>query len=372
KSHFKSEKPKNLVIFLQESLGAQFVGVLGDKRGLTPEFDKLSKEGILFTDLYSNGTRSVRGIAGVVAGFLPVAGQGVVKRNRSQSEFFTVASLLKPYGYYSSFIYGGEKRFDNMASWFYGNGFDEIIDEKMFENPIFKGVWGASDEDLVNRANEEFEALYKKDKPFVSVMFSTTNHTPFEFPDGRIELMDGVKKHSVENAIKFADFAIGKFIRDAKKLSYYKDTIFVIVADHNVRVYGDDLIPLNMFHIPALIVGGGVEPLHVDKLTTQPDVVATALDLVGLDLEYPILGKSIFSNSKKEVSLIQFHDMFGLRVGNKIAIIQPNVEPLTFVYENGHLTGIEHDKKLEHDLVSFITVIHHLYSTKTHTLPKGK
>ncbi|MEA1916945.1 MAG: sulfatase-like hydrolase/transferase, partial [Campylobacterota bacterium] len=115
KSHFKSEKPKNLVIFLQESLGAQFVGVLGDKRGLTPEFDKLSKEGILFTDLYSNGTRSVRGIAGVVAGFLPVAGQGVVKRNRSQSDFFTVASLLKPYGYYSSFIYGGEKRFDNMA-----------------------------------------------------------------------------------------------------------------------------------------------------------------------------------------------------------------------------------------------------------------
>jgi phosphoglycerol transferase MdoB-like AlkP superfamily enzyme len=364
----KRDKSKNLVIFVQESLGAQFVGALNGKngeKGITPNLDRLSKEGINFTSLYSNGTRSIRGLAGLVAGFLPAPGKGVLKRNKSQKDFFTVAQLLKPYGYHSVFVYGGEKRFDNMASWFYGNGFDEIIDEEKFVNPNFHGVWGVSDEDLVERANQEFKKLYEKKQSFVSVMFSTSNHTPFDFPEGRIELIDGVEPHSVKNAIKFADYAIGKFIDQARKEEYYKDTVFVIAADHNVRVYGDDLLPYKMFRIPGLILGEGIEPQVVDRLTMQPDVLATALDLVGIDnLRYPILGRSIFENHKKDMSLMQFHQMYGLRVDNEIAIIQPKKKAVTMRINNGHLVEAPHNLELEKDVLAFVIGTNELYQKK--------
>ena len=152
--------------------------------------------------------------------------------------------------------------------------------------------------------------MHKKGQPFVSVMFSTTNHTPFDFPDGRIELIEGEKKRSVKNAIKYADYAIGKLISDAKEHGYFEDTIFLIAADHNIRTYGDDLVPINMYHIPGFILGGGVKAQRVKKLTTQPDLLATALDLAGIDVSYPILGKSLFEDSKKETVLMQFHDMY--------------------------------------------------------------
>ncbi len=368
KTHFKRKKPKNLVIFIQESLGAQFVGALNGRdgeKGITPNLDRFSKEGVWFNDLYSNGTRSIRGLAGLTSGFLSVPGEGVLKRNKSQKDFFTVAQLLKPYGYYSVFVYGGEKRFDNMASWFYGNGFDDIIDEEKFVDPQFHGIWGVSDEDLVKRANDEFKILYRKKQPFVSVMFSTTNHTPFEFPDGRIELVPGVEKNTVKNAIKFADYAVGQFIDQARKEDYYKDTVFVVASDHNVRVYGDDLLPFNMFRIPALILGEGIEQLDVNRLTTQADVLASALDLIGIDdLHYPILGKSIFEDHKKDMTLLQFHQMYGLRVADEIAIIQPEEAPVTMKIVDGHLVEAPHNVDLEKDVLAFVIGINELYQKK--------
>jgi len=364
-THFPSAKPKNLVIFLQESLGAQFVGALGGEKGVTPNIDRLADQSLFFEHLYSNGTRSVRGIAGSVAGFLPVPGKGVVKRNKSQEDFFTVASLLKPYGYYSSFIYGGASNFDNMRSWFYGNGFDEVIDQPKFVNPAFVGIWGVSDEDLVIRANEEFSKWHAQGKPFVSVLFSTTNHTPFEFPGGRIELIPGKPKNSVENAIKFADYAIGKLIDDAKREGYFDDTVFMILADHNVRTYGDDLVPVPKYRIMGMILGGGITPQHVTKRSTQPDVLATALDAVGLDLTYPILGKSIFEDSEKQMVLMQFHDMYALRNGDKLAVVQPDTPALTFTLSpEDHLTLTAHDPELERDTSAFIHVINDLYQNK--------
>ena len=369
-SHFKQDKPKNLVIFIQESLGAQFVGELSDEKGITPNIDRLSKEAIFFDDLYSNGTRSVRGIAGSVAGNLAIPGKGVLKRNKSQSDFFTVASLLKPHGYHSSFIYGGVSNFDNMRSWFMGNGFDEIIDEPKFKDPAFLGIWGVCDEDLVVRANQEFAAMHAQNKPFVSVLFSTTNHTPFEFPEGRIELIEGEPENGVKNAIKFADYAIGKLIEDAKKEGYFDDTVFMIISDHNVRTYGDDLIPVNMYQILGMILGGGVEPQRVQKMSTQPDVLATALDLVGLDLDYPILGKSIYEDSKKDMVLMQFHDMYGLRKGNQVAIIQPNTKALTFIYRDSHLHPSEHNEDLEKDTAAFVHVLNDLYQKRLYRIKK--
>ncbi|MBE0498799.1 MAG: sulfatase-like hydrolase/transferase [Campylobacterales bacterium] len=363
-THFKADKPKNLVIFVQESLGAQFVGELSREKGITPNIDRLSKEAIFFDNLYSNGTRSVRGIAGSVAGILAVPGEGVLKRNKAQSGFFTVASLLKSHGYYSSFIYGGESNFDNMRSWFMGNGFDELIDQPEFKDPAFTGIWGVCDEDLVKRANQEFTKHHAQNQAFVSVLFSTTNHTPFDFPDGRIELLEGEPRCGVKNAIKFADYAIGELINDAKKGGYFDDTVFMIISDHNVRTYGDDLVPIDMFQIMGMIVGGGVKAQRVNKNASQPDVLATALDLIGIDLEYPILGKSIFEDPNKEALLMQFHDMYALRNGNEVAIVQPNKEALTFTFTDGNMHPSAHNRSLEQDAVSFVHVLNDMYQNR--------
>lgn len=371
-THFKTDKPKNLVIFVQESLGYQFVEAVGGEEGITPNFNKLSKDAILFKDLYSNGTRSVRGLAAVSAGNLAVPGVGVLKRNKSQSDFFTIASLLKPFGYHTMFIYGGESRFDNMRGWYGGNGFDEIIDQPKFENPTFVAPWGVCDEDLALKANEEFKKLHVGNRKFAAVMFSQSNHSPFEFPCEKIELLKDVPQKSVKNAVKYADYAIGRFFELAKKEAYYQDTVFVVIADHNVRVYGEDMVPVDMFHIPAIILGGGIKPMSYDKIASQPDVLATALDLTGLELKYPIMGHSIFSDKKQNVSLMQFHSSYALRADNKVAIVRPGQKPLTFLYKkpetyldkNNHLTLTEHDKELEKDALAFVVALDHIYDKR--------
>ena len=366
-TNFVQQKSKNLVIFIQKSIGAQFVESIGGEAGITPNFNRLSNEGLLFTDAYSNGTRSIRGLAGLVAGNYSVPGKGVLKRNKSQKDFFTMASLLKSHDYESVFLYGGESRFDNMKSWFSGNGFDRIIEQTDFVDPQYVGSWGVSDEDLAIRSNQEFRRYHKNNQKFAAVMFSTSNHAPFDYPEGQIELVEGVEVKSVKNAIKYADHAIGKFIKLARQEDYYKDTIFVIVADHDVRVYGDDLVPVNRFHIPALILGESISPEKYEKIATQPDILATSLDLIGIDkLNYPIHGHSIFSDKKQNIALMKFNDYYALRENNKVAVIRPGKEALTFIYRDEKLHPVEHNVDLGQDALAFVLTLDHLYNNNLH------
>ncbi|WP_226805640.1 LTA synthase family protein [Aliarcobacter butzleri] len=365
KSKLASKKQKNLVIFIQESMGAQFTGFIG-KQNFTPNLDNLAQDYLSFTNLYSNGTRSVRGLAALTSGTLPINGIEVIKRNKSQEGYFTVASLLKPYGYKSSFIYGGEARFDNMKGWYLGNGFDEVIEQKDFTNPIFTSTWGVSDEDLVIKANEKFKSYYENKEKFVSVMFSSSNHMPFELPDGKIEFEKNIPKTSVENAIKYADFAIGKFFELAKKEDYFKDTVFVVIADHNVRVYGDQIVPIDMFQIPAVIVSSDIPHQIFTNLTSQSDVLATALDLIGIDLSYPILGNSIFKDNKKNINLMIFDEIYAYRKEDKVAILVPNMPIKTYLYKDKKLTEIENDLVLEKEALALIYVLDDMYKNKSY------
>ncbi|MBT4836140.1 MAG: LTA synthase family protein, partial [Methylococcales bacterium] len=269
--------------------------------------------------------------------------------------------------YETIFLYGGESRFDNMKSWFSGNGFNRIIEQSDFIDPEYVGSWGVSDEDLVTRSNQEFKQYHKNNKKFAAVMFSTSNHAPFDYPEDKIDLIEGVEVKSVKNAIKYADYAVGKFIELARQEDYYQDTIFVIAADHDVRVYGDDLVPVNRFHIPALILGEDVVPEKYSKITTQPDILATALDLTGVnELTYPIQGHSIFSDKKKNIALMQFNDYYALRQDDKVAVIRPGKEALTFIYQDEKLNPIDHDIGLEQDALAFILTLDHLYNNNLH------
>lgn len=364
KTHFKIDKPKNLVIFVQESMGAQFTSFAGEEKDLTPNLNNLANKNLAFTNLYANGTRSVRGLEALTSGYLPIIGDSVIKRNKSQSDFFTIAKLLKPFGYKSSFIYGGEGRFDNMRNWYLGNGFDEVIEQKDFDNPIFTSTWGVSDEDLVIKANEKFKEYNKNKEPFVTVMFSQSNHAPFELPDNKIEFIENLPKNDVKNAIKYADFAIGKFFELAQKEQYYKDTVFVVVADHNVRTYGDETIPISTFKIPAVIIASNIKQQFYNNLSSQPDVLATALDLIGLDLQYPILGNSIFSDKKNNINFMLFNDTYALRKDNEVAVLLPNKEAKTFYYKDSKLQEKEHNKDLENEALALIHVLSDMYEKK--------
>ncbi len=315
---------KNLVIILQESLGARFVGSLGGLP-LTPSIDQLSQEGWVFTRMFATGTRSVRGIEAVITGFTPTIDRAVIKLDKSQRGFFTLAELLKKHGYHTEFIYGGEAHFDNMKSFFLGNGFDYISEQKDYIKPAFVGSWGASDEDLLNLAHNKFEHLSRKNKPFFSLVFSSSNHDPFEYPEGRIQAYES-PAFTRKNAIKYADWAVGEFFKKAKQSNYWKNTLFLVIADHDARTQGSDLVPIKSFHIPAVILGEGIEHRVESRITSQIDMPPTLLSLIGIDNNSPMIGRDLSANndSFKGRALLQNLQNFGLLTEQQIIIYQPN------------------------------------------------
>ncbi|MBN6067908.1 LTA synthase family protein [Aggregatibacter actinomycetemcomitans] len=370
-------KPKNIVIILEESFGAQFIGTLGGLP-LSPEFDKLAQQGWLFDNLYATGTRSVRGIEAVTAGFTPTPARAVVKLNNSQNGFFTLAQLLSQRGYDTSFIYGGEKHFDNMAGFFYGNGFKRIIDQMDYQNPTFTGTWGVSDEDLFTKANETFTQLQKEGKPFFSLVFSSSNHDPFEFPDGKIELYEQPKA-TRNNAAKYADYAIGHFFKLAKESNYWKDTIFLVIADHDSRVAGASLMPIKHFHIPALILGDGIAPRRDNRLVSQFDMPTTLLSLAGISGDYPMIGYDLTKPNDPNRAIMQYDQVQALMRGNDVVLQFPKVGAKTYRYDKATETLTEAEvppamvkEALAHALLGSYLYKHRLYTTPEIKQTEGK
>jgi len=339
-----SDQPPNLIIILEESLGASFVGSLGGYP-LTPNLDQLSNEGIWFEQLYATGTRSVRGIEAVITGFTPTPARSVVKLNRSQHNFFTVAQLLAGLGYETSFLYGGEAHFDNMRRFFVANGFQKIIDENDFKNPEFVASWGVSDEDLFNHAHQFFEKY--DDKPFFSLVFTSSNHSPFEYPDGKIELYDE-EKATERNAVKYADYALGQFIEKAKQSSYWHNSLFLIVADHNARVRGADLVPIESFRIPGLILGAEVEPKIVSRMASQIDLLPTLLSMMGISSEHPAIGHDLFREDIDQIpgrAMMQYNATQAYVEEDRAVIFERDKSPAEYTYRDRVLTPAKNERE---------------------------
>jgi len=346
----KREKPLNLVIILEESLGSSYVKSLGGVP-LTPELEKLSQQGLWFTNLYATGTRSVRGIEAVITGFPPTPARSIVKLGLSQQNFFTLGRLLKEHGYGTEFIYGGDSQFDNMRGFLLSNGFDQVIDEKQFTDWIFRGSWGVSDEDIFARTHQEL--LAHGDKPFLTFVFSVSNHSPFEFPDDRIELYEQ-PKNSRYNAVKYSDYALGKFFEQAQKSPYWDNTIFLVVADHEDRVFGDALVPIKYFHIPALILGADVKPEHYNKVASQMDLAPTVLSLMGIDSIHPMQGRDLLQvpNDDPGRAVMQFGNNQAYMVGDQVVIHTPNKPASQFVYREEKLEPTEINPDLVRDALA--------------------
>jgi phosphoglycerol transferase MdoB-like AlkP superfamily enzyme len=321
-------RPLNLVIVIEESLGAQFVGTLGGKPW-TPRLDALADEGWLLARTYATGTRSVRGLEAVLTGFLPTPAEAVVKLPRSQRDFFTIAGLLRQFGYASRFIYGGEAHFDNMKSFCLGNGFDDVIDLPRFATkPGFVGSWGASDEDMFNELHHRL--LADGDAPTLSVAFSVTNHTPWEYPAGRIQ-PEG-DPASVGNTVRYADHALGEFFTRAKASPYWENTVFLVVADHDARVHGASLVPVRHFHIPALILGAGVPVGRDERLVSQLDLPPTLVSLLGIHCLHPMPGTDLTQGSPGR-AIMQYGDNYGYLKGERLLVMEPQRAASQFAYD---------------------------------------
>ncbi len=328
KTQTKMHRPKDLLIVVEESLGAQFVGSLGGV-GVTPNIDSWQGRSWFFEQLYATGTRSARGLEAIVTGFPPSPARSVLKLPNAQSNFFTLAQLLSKEGYQSTFIYGGESHFDNMKGFFLANGFDQVIDQNDYLSPEFTGTWGVSDEDLFAKTWEHIEQ--GADQPQFTLVFSSSNHTPFEFPDGKIKLHDP-NKATVNNAVKYADFALGQFLAQLEQAHFFEKAVVLVVADHDARVKGEQLVPVKRFHIPGFIIGSEVNPRNDSRLVSQIDLAPTLLSLIGIDSVHPMLGFDLTNNrvQRRNRVLMQYGDNQAYMNDQELVVLQPQKAPVCF------------------------------------------
>jgi len=273
----------------------------------------------------------------------------VVKLAETQDSFFTIAGFLKDQGYDTSFIYGGEAHFDNMRRFFLNNGFQTIIDESDYEAPEFMGSWAVSDEDLFVKADEHFKR--KGDQPFFSLVFSSSHHEPFDIPAGKVETRSGPDGPR-DMAVAYADHALGRFFDLARSSDYYENTVFLVVADHNSRVYGDQLIPIERFHIPGVILGADIEPRRIAGITSQIDLLPTLFSLIGVSGQHSAIGHDLttpeyFQGGGR--AQMQFNDIQAWMEPGKVVVLRPNLPMQSFSYElGGRLQpSTVQDKRLE-------------------------
>jgi phosphoglycerol transferase MdoB-like AlkP superfamily enzyme len=301
-----SSKPRlNVVILLEESLGSEFWGSLGRSNTLTPEMDTLATNaGLFFTNIYASGNRTVRGFEGVLSSFPPLPGDSIVKRDRS-TNVESIARVLKREGYNTIFFYGGRGMFDSMKSYALNNGWDRFLEHNPpfhddFTNANFATVWGVCDEEVYDRAIDEFRDLNKKGKPFLGTIMSVSNHKPYTYPSGRIP--EDPEPQKREKAVKYSDWCLGQFFSKAKKEPFWTNTVFVVVADHGARVYGSQSIPIFSYEIPFVILGPAVvkAPARFGQLGCSLDVAPTVLGLIGRPYDTMFFGRDLLKEPKGE------------------------------------------------------------------------
>jgi phosphoglycerol transferase MdoB-like AlkP superfamily enzyme len=290
------EKPLNVVLISVESLSADYLGAFGNTRGLTPNLDRLATEGMLFTKLYATGTRTVRGLEALALSLPPTPGHSVIKRPNNEN-LFTVGEVFAEKGYEPIFIYGGYGYFDNMEHFFAGNGYTFVDRNAVDSGDIhYENIWGVADEDLFTLALRELDRRYADGRKFFAHVMTTSNHRPYTYPAGRIDLAPG---SGADGAVKYTDWAIGSFIERARQRPWFDDTVFVIVADHCAAARGRTDLPLDRFHIPLIIYAPKqLVPARIETIASQIDVAPTVLALLNMNYVSRFFGQDILAEGR--------------------------------------------------------------------------
>lgn len=323
----------NIIQITVESLGAEFLGHYNPESKLTPVLDGLIPHSLVFEQAYATGTRTDRGMEATVLSLPPTPGRSIVKRPRN-SNLFSFGSVLRSRGYDTAFIYSGFGYFDNMNAFFGNNGY-RVVDRASVadEDITFANAWGACDEDLYNWTLREADRSAQAGRPFHFFVMTTSNHRPFTFPDGRIDLPS--KTSGRAGAVKYTDYAIGKFLRDAAQKPWFRNTIFVIVADHCAESAGRTELPVYNYHIPLIIYapGGQIKPGKVPTLMSQIDLPPTLLGLLNWSYPSRFYGRDVLHAHNPPRAYIGNYQRLGLLRDNILTILKPVRQDSQYRYQ---------------------------------------
>ncbi|SEJ52171.1 Phosphoglycerol transferase MdoB [Azotobacter beijerinckii] len=312
----------NVVLVTIESLSAKYLGSFGDTRGLTPNLDRLRGESLFFNNFYATGTRTDRGLEAITLSVPPTPGRSIVKRIGRETGYASLGEQLTEQGYDSVFVYGGRGYFDNMNAFFGGNGYRIVDQARVDERDIhFKNAWGMADEDIYAQALKLADVDHAVGQPFFLQLMTTSNHRPYTYPDGRIDIPSGEGR---EGAVKYTDYAIGQFLAEARQKPWFDQTLFVFVADHTAGSAGREDLPVANYHIPLFIYAPGlIEPREYTELASQIDLAPTLLGLLNLDYTSTFFGHDLLHGDAPHRALIGNYQHLGLFDGKDLAILSP-------------------------------------------------
>lgn len=293
----------NIVLIAIESFSADFLAHYGNTQHITPVYDALMDSSINFSNLYATGTRTVRGMEALTLCVPPTPGNSIVRRP-GNANLSSIATILKEKSYDLKFIYGGDGYFDNMNTFFGGQGFD-IVDRNRGNalsddikttryniadtETSFENAWGICDEDIYTQSLKYASKAAGKNQPFFQFVMTTSNHKPFSYPAGKIDLPQG----SREGAVKYTDYALGKYLEEASNQPWFANTVFVVVADHCASSAGKWEINIDRHHIPAIIYNFNNRKENVTQLCSQIDLMPTVFGLFKWSYTTALYGKDI-------------------------------------------------------------------------------
>ncbi|PKO24958.1 MAG: sulfatase, partial [Betaproteobacteria bacterium HGW-Betaproteobacteria-8] len=296
------------------------------------------QEGLKFERLFATGTRTVRGLEALSLGTPPIPGQAIVRRPNSD-HLGTLGEYLEIQGFATEFVYGGYGYFDNMNAYFQGNDF-KVTDRTDFDEKsiVMENVWGVADESLFDNAMQSLDAAAGGERPFFMQIMTTSNHRPYTFPEGRIDLPQGNRRA----AVKYTDYAIGRFIEQARTKPWFDDTLFVIVADHCASVAGKTRLPVAKYHIPMVFYAPALlKPGRFERLVSQIDVPPTLLDLLGVSGSEHFFGHNMFTDDHVAPrTFISNYQSLGYYKNDQLIVLSPRqmveayrVDPVSYEVE---------------------------------------
>ena len=317
-----TEKKLNVVLISVESLSGDYVEGLNVSKhmGLTPNLDALAAKSLFFTQLYANGTRTVRGLEALSLSVPPTPGESIVKRPGNEN-LNSLADVFNAKGYTSEFVYGGYGYFDNMNHFFASNGYTAVDRNVINSKDIHaENVWGVADEDLFTLVMKRMDASYAKGKPYFGHVMTTSNHRPYTFPEGRVNAKQGARN----SAVRYTDWAIADFLKRASTKPWFDDTIFVITADHCASSAGKTSLPVDKYHIPLFIYSPKhIAPGRIDRLMSQIDIPPTVLGLLNFSYTSHFYGYDLFKlePGRERTFLSTYQELGYMRDGRLTSLI---------------------------------------------------
>ena len=316
----------NVMLITVESLSAKFLTRFGEKNNITPFMDDWLTKGLLFTNFYATGTRTTRGLEAITLSIPPTPGRSIVKRP-DNSRMYSLGKVFEDLGYDTAFLYGGRGFFDNMNAFFSGNGYRIVDQPKLGSEEItFENAWGVCDEDIYNRAIQEANKTYNAHQSFFFHIMTTSNHQPFTYPQGKIDLVPGEGSGGSGRAggVKYTDYALKHLIDQAKKQPWFEDTVFVVVADHCAASAGKVGLPVKKYHIPMFVYSPRhIRAQEIHALSSQMDLAPTLLGLLNISYDSFFFGENILSPDFKGRALIANYQKLGLLKKDELLFLAP-------------------------------------------------